>query len=212
MKKLFLVRHGETKANISKIIEGHLPGELSDTGWNQIKALGERLRSETIDVIVSSDLHRVKCTTESISQYHTCPIHFRTELRERYYGGFEGRSSQEFWDALSLSGLTYEEFAPEGGESYRDLLQRAANVIKALMQEFPQKTVLVSAHAGINRAFLMYLLKLPQEAWNTHTLQSNACLNVFDFDDSGNVAQHIVNDTSHLQALTEFDVSNEKAI
>ena len=56
--KLIIVRHGETVGNATEIIEGHLPGKLSQKGIEQAKKLASRLKDEPIDHIFCSDLTR----------------------------------------------------------------------------------------------------------------------------------------------------------
>ena len=43
--KLFLVRHGETEENQQGIMQGHMPGRLSEIGKLQAKKLALRLKN-----------------------------------------------------------------------------------------------------------------------------------------------------------------------
>ena len=56
--ELILSRHGETEENKLHIMQGQLPGHLSELGKQQAKALAETLDKEKLDVIVCSDLAR----------------------------------------------------------------------------------------------------------------------------------------------------------
>ena len=56
--ELILSRHGETEENKLHIMQGQLPGHLSELGKQQAKALAETLDKEELDVIVCSDLAR----------------------------------------------------------------------------------------------------------------------------------------------------------
>ena len=47
--KLILVRHGETEANVARIMQGCSPGVLSKLGKEQAKKLADRLKNEKID-------------------------------------------------------------------------------------------------------------------------------------------------------------------
>lgn len=53
--RLCLVRHGETEENLARLLQGHLPGTLSDNGKRQAMNLKQNLNLEDMDVIVSSD-------------------------------------------------------------------------------------------------------------------------------------------------------------
>ena len=63
--KLYIVRHGETKYNEKKIIQGHLDIPLSDEGIRQAKKLAKRLEVINFDCIYTSDLKRAKQTASS---------------------------------------------------------------------------------------------------------------------------------------------------
>ena len=47
--RLILTRHGETEENVADIIQGHLPGKLSEKGIAQVKKVAKRLKDEKID-------------------------------------------------------------------------------------------------------------------------------------------------------------------
>ena len=40
---LYIIRHGETEENKQMILQGHLPGTLTEKGKQQIKNTSERL-------------------------------------------------------------------------------------------------------------------------------------------------------------------------
>ena len=55
---LFMVRHGQTTANVNKIYSGHSDVPLTEEGREQAKALVPVLEKMTFDRIYSSDLSR----------------------------------------------------------------------------------------------------------------------------------------------------------
>jgi len=94
--KLILVRHGETEENKKGILQGHLPGKLTELGRDQAKKLALRLKDEKIDAIFSSDLARASDTTREIAKYHpNVPLFFVEELREKNQGSLTGKSIKE---------------------------------------------------------------------------------------------------------------------
>ena len=64
--KLIIARHGETEENKKGILQGHLPGKLTELGIEQSKKLALRLKNEKIDAIYSSDLARASNTAKEI--------------------------------------------------------------------------------------------------------------------------------------------------
>ena len=93
---LILTRHGETVLNKQGILQGHLPGELTDEGIMQAKKLAKRLKDEKIDAIYSSDLKRAADTAKEIAKLHPdAGFHLVKELREGDSGSFTGKKSSE---------------------------------------------------------------------------------------------------------------------
>ncbi|MDY5609761.1 MAG: histidine phosphatase family protein, partial [Sodaliphilus sp.] len=55
---LYIVRHGQTEENMQAILQGHLPGNLTEQGKEQVRKTAERLAEAGVEFkcIVSSDL------------------------------------------------------------------------------------------------------------------------------------------------------------
>ena len=62
--KLWLVRHGETEANVAGLYSGHAPTPLTPRGVAQARALGERLRLAPFDKVFCSELARTGTTAD----------------------------------------------------------------------------------------------------------------------------------------------------
>ncbi|RWR99057.1 hypothetical protein B4U80_14840, partial [Leptotrombidium deliense] len=61
---LTIVRHGETEANKSRIIQGHKDFQLNENGISQAQKLSEyfKQKNQTFDHVYSSDLSRALVT------------------------------------------------------------------------------------------------------------------------------------------------------
>ena len=69
MKTVYFVRHGETEANVARIIAGgELESPLTDQGKKQAKKAGQELRDKHIDMIVSSPMERTRDTAKLIAK------------------------------------------------------------------------------------------------------------------------------------------------
>ena len=55
--KVILIRHGETKWNLSGRWQGHADSALSERGIAQAQALGDRMKYEKFDFIYLSLIH-----------------------------------------------------------------------------------------------------------------------------------------------------------
>ncbi|MBI2965124.1 MAG: histidine phosphatase family protein, partial [Chloroflexi bacterium] len=127
--------------------------------------------------------------------------------REQHYGDWEGRSYEEVQAgtpelyARLMSGDL--RFAPPGGESIADLLNRTRQVEALLrpMAEDHAADTMVVAHAGSIRALAVTLLKLPRSTfWRLKV--SPASLSVISLYADGATVD-LWNDTCHLEAAGE---------
>ena len=80
--QLVIVRHGETEANVGRVIQGHSGNNLSERGRQQAQCLAERLRHETIDYVYCSDLLRARETAEILANVVRAPIEHTALLRD----------------------------------------------------------------------------------------------------------------------------------
>ncbi len=156
--RVIVVRHGETIQNTKGILMGHLQGKLSARGLQQAKSLAKRLKNMKIDIIYSSDLKRAKETTREIVIYHKAQVIYTEELREQNYGEFQGKSLK----SLTAAGKPHD-FRSSGGESFTDLRRRIGKFLNRLINDraLQNKTILISAHAGVAWSTISILKKMP---------------------------------------------------
>jgi glucosyl-3-phosphoglycerate phosphatase len=160
MKRLILVRHGETEWNAREILQGQADIELSDNGRKQALALAAMLGRWQIDVAVTSDLKRTRQTSELLGYAHA-----RADAlwREADLGLWTGSDAKEL---KATSGDEYRAWregraAPPKGESFDALSRRIAAAIAPL--HAAGDTVLVVTHGGVVRAALAQLIGLTPE-------------------------------------------------
>ena len=92
----YIVRHGETESNNINLLQGHLPGKLSEKGRKQSETLARHLKDIHFDAIISSDLTRAREATLEIARFHSGAPEYTAQCRERCYGDFEGSSRGDF--------------------------------------------------------------------------------------------------------------------
>lgn len=145
--QLLLTRHGETEENRRHVLQGQLPGTLSDLGWQQAELLADRLKNQPLDVIVCSDLARSLHTAETVAKRREMQPVVTPLLREMDWGIYTGETLEEVdWYHL-----------PQGVESVEDLYLRAGEFIGFLKVEFSGKKILAVGHGAFNRAIQTYL-------------------------------------------------------
>lgn len=195
--RLFLVRHGETTFNVTRV---HQPFDspLSELGKEQARLIGEKLREHSFAAVYISDMLRAKRTAEHILAHHpSVESEYRSELRERNSGVFMG-SNYDIMDAeIVKQGIPFEEFRPEGGESWLDVQNRVARFFSEIKIKHPNQDVLFVAHAGVLRELLTHVFGLSHEEAGKYKI-SNASLSILEVSSEGKPHLAVFNDTSHL--------------
>ncbi|XP_004692914.1 PREDICTED: fructose-2,6-bisphosphatase TIGAR [Condylura cristata] len=136
---LTVVRHGETRLNKEKIIQGQGVDEpLSETGFQQAAAAGTFLKNVRFTHIFSSDLMRTKQTMHGIlEKSNVCKdltVTYDSRLRERKYGDAEGRALSELRAMAKAAGEECPVFTPPGGETLDQVKMRGKDFFEFLCQ------------------------------------------------------------------------------
>ena len=126
--ELILSRHGETEENKRHIMQGQLPGHLSELGKQQAEALAEMLDKEELDVIVCSDLARSYDTAMAVARRKGLQPVATPLLREMDWGIYTGKIADEM-DFTTL---------PESVETIDALYKRAGDFINFLKNRLIQ--------------------------------------------------------------------------
>ncbi len=161
MKKLFLVRHGETEHNVKELVSGQIETTLTEKGHEQAistgKEIGERIGK--VDLILCSPLTRAQVTAQHIAEQIDYPLDkivTMVELQERSFGEMENKSSKEF-----MKEGNYRKFdSVPGAETVEKLQERAQKVFDEISR-MPQDVILIVAHAAFGRAMRRVAAGLP---------------------------------------------------
>ncbi len=158
------VRHGETDWNRNGVLQGFTDIPLNDHGRAQAHAAIAVLRDQPIDRIVASPLSRARETAEIFNTALRKPLSLHDGLRERHFGDFEGRTSDEInrlrRDMLA-HGVAAEENGspcPPDGESYADFKARIFAAFADEMAATPGQRILFVCHGGVYRVLRLSLL------------------------------------------------------
>jgi glucosyl-3-phosphoglycerate phosphatase len=156
MKKLVLVRHGETEWNAKYMLQGQKDIALSPKGKLQAAAIAPLLEELKPAVALSSDLRRARDTAAILRlQPHLAPA-----WREVHLGAWEGRTKEEllaedpdaYWDWRN------GRFDPPGAESWEVLKARVGRALDELPQS--DGSIVVVTHGGTIRAACSLLIGL----------------------------------------------------
>lgn len=163
---IYVVRHGETTANVRGIMQGTTDYPLTPKGIQQAKNLASEFKHATIDAVFSSDLLRAKRTAEIIALEHELLVTTKKAIRERHFGHFEGKPYEIINEAhkkllQQFAKLSKEEqfrfkFEPFQ-ESDEELVSRFLLLIREIAVAYAGKTVLMVSHGSIMRSILIHL-------------------------------------------------------
>lgn len=146
--KLYLVRHGQSLANATKIHSGWSQVPLTEQGEQDAAFAGQYLQTLSFDRIYSSDLLRA-VQTASIALPGCTPEQLPL-IRERNVGSLAGRPFEdcaaEYGDAYWQSRATLD-FTPYGGENAEMLTARAQKFLEMLKND-PTESIVAFTHEG----------------------------------------------------------------
>ena len=169
MSRLLLVRHGISEFNSTRRFAGYSDVEMNAAGYEQVEKLRDRLASEKIDAVYSSDLKRAVATAEVICSGYQVDIVACPELREMNYGDAEGLTFQEInrrYPEMAKSIINFNlQLEFPGGESFEGFIERTIKFLDRLNAHAPSATILVAAHSGPLRVLVCSLLGIDQDHW-----------------------------------------------
>ncbi|KLO27856.1 histidine phosphatase [Mycolicibacter heraklionensis] len=176
IRRLILLRHGQTEFNAGSRMQGQLDTVLSDLGRAQAEAAAEVLRKRHPLLIVSSDLWRAYDTATVLAEHNGLPVRVDTRLRETHLGDWQGLTHEEVDAAAPGARSAWRDdarWAPHGGESRIDVAERSVPLVRELVAGEPDwggadhadQPVVLVAHGGLIAALTAALLRLPVENW-----------------------------------------------
>ena len=183
MKRLYLLRHGQTEFNVKKLVQGRCDSPLTDLGCQQARAAAAWLKAHSVvpDKVVSSPLGRAM-DTASLVAYELLGPDAAVEpcegIIERSYGTFEEGPHDalptDVWDPG-------EDLVPFGGEGSRALQERMVGALTNLMGSEGIETLLAVSHGSASRQFIK---AAAPEGFELPTKLPNCAIMIFGFDDA----------------------------
>lgn len=144
--KLYIIRHGETVENASGTLQGIIPGHLNEKGWEQARALRDKLANVELDAAICSDLQRCRDTADIVLAGRQLEVNYTPLLRERDWGSFTGKS---------IATVKTNEFPPDV-ETVKSMFSRAETFFRYVEENYAGKRVLVVSHGLFSRVMQAY--------------------------------------------------------
>lgn len=177
--KIYAIRHGATKLNKEKKVNGQIDEPLSFEGLEETKSFLSHL-PESVIQINSSSMLRAKQTTEIIQTKQNFPFSLHDELREIHMGSLAGKSWEEMDRGLELKDkhrTVQFDYRPYGGESVEDVKKRLLIFFKKINNTLDDCQVLVITHGGIIR-----ILRFLETGKAIYETEKHMSLLTFDLD------------------------------
>ena len=157
MKRLLLVRHGESEWNAVRRLQGQADIGLSPAGERQAEALAETIRRLCPDKVLTSDLRRARHTAALLGHEDAEP---EPGLREIDVGDWTGKAIA---DIVAEEPEAYRRWRagqqhPPGGEAWADFVSRTSAAVAPAMEQADR--LLVVCHGGVIRALVQSMLGL----------------------------------------------------
>ena len=163
-RTLYFFRHGQTDWNLARRLQGHKDIPLNATGLEQAQKLSLKCVDLGIGRVVSSDLARAAQTARAVTRRLNVPLELSPRLRECNMGEMEGKTLEEFGQALGPERLaewfghaaTQEELDATlpGGESRGELARRVLDEVEHVLATRTERVIAFSSHGGALRRAL----------------------------------------------------------
>jgi 2,3-bisphosphoglycerate-dependent phosphoglycerate mutase len=167
---LHIVRHGQSVSNREGRLQGQADVALSELGLEQAQLAADLLAEKPIGAVISSDLRRALQTAAPIAAAHDLEVMPNPGLREQRFGRYEGILYAKLADdpmAFMLAEWANVDVAEHGGETYRQVYDRVAATIDAIVADPPAPELAIVSHGGAIRAMLAHLGGVPVEEITT---------------------------------------------
>ncbi len=161
MKRILLIRHGQTDWNLAGRWQGHLDVALNETGLEQAHALADYLRGRPIRAVYSSDLMRAHATAAIIAEPLKLSVQDDPRWRELNLGVFQGLTTGEisakYPDESRQFHENYLDYAVPTGETRRAMQARAYAAYREIIAREAGPEIAVVSHGGAIRVLLLKL-------------------------------------------------------
>lgn len=172
--RLFLVRHGQTEANLRGVFCGMTDLPLTSPGVEQAGQVAAWLADVDFTHAVSSQLLRARHTADIVLAGQDINATIDEQLNEMNFGDWEMRHHHDLQredpDAWAAWVADWQQASPTAGESFPQFLARIEGAVEQLksVQNNDNNRLLV-AHQGVLSLMLARLLAMPAAAmWHFH--------------------------------------------
>ena len=187
---IYVIRHGETKANKEGVLQGSSNWPLNDFGIKLAEITGTNMKGIKFDACFSSPLDRARQTAEIVlknSNNENVEIQFDDRIKEINMGVYEGKSFKPpkvevpIVKILLFRKNAFFTARWKGGETTREVCRRCQDFLNELATK-NYENVLVSTHGCATRAMLNKLYENKFDFWQGH-VPYNCAVSIIEVND-----------------------------
>lgn len=184
---IYVVRHGETNANVNGYLQGWTNDPLNENGRKLAEITGRGMQGIKFDCCISSPLTRAKETAEIILREsgNDIPIQFDERIKEINLGDWERkkfRPGEREVDEHEIKMFFTDPFRFAGcpnGETIAQVCERTQDFLKELIRRDDDKTYLVTTHGFALRGMLNFLYDDKTDYWHGR-VPYNCAVNIIE--------------------------------
>jgi phosphoserine phosphatase len=189
IRRIHLIRHGETNWNREKRAQGQMESVLTSEGKAQATDLSARIGALGIRDVYCSSSARTRQTADILFAGSTLPVQYCDQLREIHMGPWEGllytdiraqnaEQFDAFWKHPHLFNLP-------GAETFADVQRRATRRLAQILRESPAEDIAIISHGVLIKTILCQVESRPlSQLWNTPAMH-NCARSVIEVHDDG---------------------------
>ena len=170
--KLYLIRHGETKWNKEKRLQGRADIPLDETGIEQAKRLHDEISDLDFDICISSPLKRALETARIAMDGKKCDIITDERIIERNFGEYDGMIVND-WAEFAKGFDTWDRrmnWSERGFEPAKTVLARSKEFLDDIRKKYPSDyRIAIVAHGNLLKALHYNIVGYTDET-NFHEL------------------------------------------
>lgn len=178
--KLYLIRHGQTQANVDGVFCGSSDIALTAQGETQAQHVARQLAETPLDCVIHSGMRRSQATAEFIVNGRDITVEAQPLLKEMGFGEWEMRHHKEL-EASEAQGYQqwcqdWQKAAVPQGESFSEFTGRIRQALQQIHLRPLESHVAIVAHQGSLSLLLAMMLKLaPADMWRFPFKQGCLC-------------------------------------
>jgi broad specificity phosphatase PhoE len=200
--KILLVRHGHVPGISPERFRGRVDIELTTRGANEARKTADWIaRCWAPTIVYTSPMKRCRDTAAEIAIRCGVNVEVLLDLNDLNYGDWQWQTH----DAMAAgSPALYRRWRDyphlmrfPNGESFQELMARAADALRHVIDRHSIETIVMVGHESVNRAILLQVLDQPLSAYWT-LVQDPCAVSEIEFA-AESVKVIRVNESTHLR-------------